>query len=457
MNKFIVFFIGIVVLFAVAMSGMLTPSKTDENTPVNALASCVDFDPPNQDEFITFNGTKYDLLKKDAGISAGKMGEMQKIGSVEGMDIYKLVSTNYFGQAGDDNIIYKLKEIDKTKNYIFDIYIKDGVLIPDYIKNCKPIGGSMQVVIGDKNMFPPSGFNKADITGLTDNTIAPAFVLNKDGNKSFDSVKNLARAAQIGTLKVATKNKYYSLYLHLGTIYLIDDPLAYEYLPSQTPIDFSKKEDKSLQLKKIDFVSTPTYSWWTPECKPAIYLYPQEKTEVNVQVKPLGFLTLTIPDYPTGGWNVTAFPDGTIYSNGEVFPYLYYESMINDSKFNKPTSGFVVSFYDLPVFYESVLPKLGLSQNQTQDFKSYWQKALPFSPYYFVGIMEKEDIDKIEPLTITPNPSTVIRIRLYFEALENWISVNEPIIVTPKRKGFTVVEWGGMVKRDENHPFVCSE
>ncbi|MEK7502476.1 MAG: hypothetical protein AAB609_03035, partial [Patescibacteria group bacterium] len=86
-----------------------------------------------------------------------------------------------------------------------------------------------------------------------------------------------------------------------------------------------------------------------------------------------------------------------------------------------------------------------------------WTKALPRSPYYFVGIMDKESIDQIEPLDINPSPDSIIRVRLYFEMLEKSISVKRPVITTPQRNGFTVVEWGAMVKTDRNSPFTCSQ
>ncbi|MDP3987589.1 MAG: hypothetical protein Q8P80_00390 [Candidatus Levybacteria bacterium] len=198
-------------------------------------------------------------------------------------------------------------------------------------------------------------------------------------------------------------------------------------------------------------------NWYYPMCKPAIYLYPQNPTDVNVKVKTTGFLTYTDPLYPKEGWTVKANPDGTIDSQGKIYDYLYYESKIPDLYINKPNKGFIVPFYELPAFYENLLPKLGLSEKQTEDFKNYWTKALHYSPYYFVGVMKTEDIEKIEPLSIIPKPLTLVRVRLYFEALNNLIPVEKPSILTPQKEGFTVVEWGGMVKTDKNNPFTCSQ
>lgn len=224
----------------------------------------------------------------------------------------------------------------------------------------------------------------------------------------------------------------------------------------------NKSVDKNqLQLEYFLFnKDTPVATssgWWTPECKPAIYLYPEEETQVHVKVHPKGFLTYTDPLYPQDGWVTTAFPDGRLFYEGKEYPYLYYESKILDRYVTKPTEGYVVSYGQLSTLYESLLPQLGLNEQETKDFKDYWQKYLPYAPYYFVGVMSEESIEEIEPLTITPSPATVIRVRTYFEALNQVKSVKAPILEKKIRDGFTVVEWGGMVKVDKNHPFTCSQ
>jgi hypothetical protein len=185
---------------------------------------------------------------------------------------------------------------------------------------------------------------------------------------------------------------------------------------------------------------------------------------------PNGFLTYTDPLYPINqGWSVLAYPTGELrylstnmadskgtinYPTG-VFPYLYYEGKINDQALTKPDKGFVKHYNELPSFFDTLLPQLGLNNKESQEFKQYWLKALPKSPYYFIGILPQEQVNQNEPLTITPPQDTLIRIRLFFEALEQPKLVEQPTLQTPTRSGFTVVDWGGMVKRDKNHPFTC--
>lgn len=215
-------------------------------------------------------------------------------------------------------------------------------------------------------------------------------------------------------------------------------------------------DKKQLQLNSFNITYGNNYGF-SAHCKPAIYLYPEEKTKVNVKVDTKGFLTYTDPLYPQNGWNGTAYPDGKIVVGGKNYEYLYYESKIPDNLIEKPKTGFVVKFVDLPVLFGDILPKLGLSPKQTLDFKTYWEKNLPYSPYYFVGVMSEKNIDDFEPLIISPKPATIIRVRLYFEAIKQDLKIRKPEILTPQKRGFSVVEWGGMIKTDKEHPFTCSQ
>ncbi len=48
-------------------------------------------------------------------------------------------------------------------------------------------------------------------------------------------------------------------------------------------------------------------------------------------------------------------------------------------------------------------------------------------------------------LIISLQPETLIRLNFYFRPLKEKIDLSKPVITTPERKGFTVVELGGMI------------
>jgi hypothetical protein len=224
-------------------------------------------------------------------------------------------------------------------------------------------------------------------------------------------------------------------------------------------VEPSPSADDSLQLKTFTIVKTiiqaGSQAWISPWCKPAIYLYPEEKTDVRVQVAPKGQMNLTIPPYPKEGWLVTAYPNGNIESDGASYPYLYYEARMPDENIYVPKEGFVVEKQKLAALLSDILPKTGLNASESRDFSEYWLNVLPDAPYFFVGIIPQANLDEMAPLTIAPVPAKVIRVSLYFQALENQQFTVPPTITTPARDGFTVVEWGGIFKRDTKYPFSC--
>jgi hypothetical protein len=225
-------------------------------------------------------------------------------------------------------------------------------------------------------------------------------------------------------------------------------------------------DNQQLQLEWFVLLpGKPKIKYWVAACKPAIYLYPPEKMAINVKVFPNGYLTYTDPLYDSKkGWLVEASPNGllsTAYSTQPAtYPYLYYESKIHDQVIKKPTKGWVVKYEELDNLYQNILPKLGLNQQQTQDFAEYWKKALHPSPYYFVGVIDQANVDQIERLEIIPKPAYINRVRIYFERLDSPKPVEAPVFTSPTTLNpsqFNVVEWGGMVKNDPNHPFTCSQ
>jgi len=181
--------------------------------------------------------------------------------------------------------------------------------------------------------------------------------------------------------------------------------------------------------------------------KPVIYLYPEEKINLNVRVEPNGGFTKTIPDYPAGGWNVTSYPNGKIVdlSDGSEYPYLFWSGLA----FDYPTinEGWVVKTRDLKKFFEEKLSILGMNQSEISDYNEYWLEVLSKKPYYLISFVEQKEIDELSPLFIEPKkPDSVIRILMSAKGLSGPEKIKEQILPkTPERKGFVVVEWGGAV------------
>lgn len=227
-----------------------------------------------------------------------------------------------------------------------------------------------------------------------------------------------------------------------------------QVLVNVTPSDRPRLQLETFRVKQEQAKSEWLGAW----CKPAIYLYPEQKTQVNVKVAPKGPFTLTIPSYPTNGWNVTAYPDGRVVDNSVnvEYPYLYWEASIADKYINEPKEGYVVKHNELAELFAKVLPAVGLNAKESSEFTQYWLKALPESNYYFVGILPENEIDELAPLTIQPKPDSVLRVTLFFKTLDQKIDVTAPNLTGFERKGFTVTEWGAFFKADKAHEgFTC--
>jgi PKD repeat protein len=179
--------------------------------------------------------------------------------------------------------------------------------------------------------------------------------------------------------------------------------------------------------------------------KPVIYLYPTKTEQVNVKVNPIDGFTKTDPSYGSG-WNVVATPNSVLtnLSDGKTYPYLFWEG-INEIA-DTPQEGFVVAQSDIPALLTQKLALFGLNAQERADFLAFWVPRLSQAPYYFITFTPRSEIDRMAPLSITPQPDTIIRVLMDYKPLDKPISV-EPLQITPTgRNGFTVVEWGGIIR-----------
>ncbi len=176
--------------------------------------------------------------------------------------------------------------------------------------------------------------------------------------------------------------------------------------------------------------------------KPIIYLYPEEETEVTVNLDFEGHLTHTYPKYHNG-WKVTASPDGTLMDeNGKEYYALYWEGQ-EATPLTIP-NGTVIKGSETIAFLEEELPKMGLNTRETNEFIIFWMPYLEDNPYNLIHFASDTYTD-LAALNISPTPETLIRVMMVFQPLESKVDVQAQNLseLYKERKGFTVVEWGG--------------
>jgi len=174
--------------------------------------------------------------------------------------------------------------------------------------------------------------------------------------------------------------------------------------------------------------------------KPVIYLYPEVNSNISVYVDLKdGTISESIPQYDNG-WNVFVTEDGRI--EGE-YDYLFYETTM--TKLDLPDDGWIIAGDSIGAWCDEYLPKLGLIDHESKDFKEYWVNRLPQSDFYEVRMLSREYLDSKWTLHVVPEPDTTIRLMFSFRPLSDKHEIQEPDIITPIREGFTVVEWGGIL------------
>jgi len=379
------------------------------------------------------------------------------------------------------NTLWKLRDTDPNRAPLrngdhFDVYIRQDVKDTERFVCTEGAGG------GTKALALPMAKILADSPLRVE-------IINVSGKRALWYMRSDAQKADIEDApprewkeEIKIKGAAYDVFVNLlkafspdadKNFYLVEEgalPKDNNSLPDSITYDVfsivkeSKPRGSTLQLGTFSPIF-PTSRWfdiYLPESKPVIYLYPERPTKLTVKLNPAGWLTVSDPPYdPESGWKVRAYPDGTIQQvnnettqQSKVFPYLYYESEVAGYKI--PQEGFSVGKENLKQFFQETLPKLGLNKKEETDFSGYWLgRLLPLNePLFFITFLPQEQIEEIDPLTIqldgltARQPDSSIRIRAYFKPLAESAQISPQVLpAPPERKGFVLVEWGGILDK----------
>jgi hypothetical protein len=175
--------------------------------------------------------------------------------------------------------------------------------------------------------------------------------------------------------------------------------------------------------------------------KPAIYIYPEEDSQFQVQLisKNGTRITKSIPEY-NSSWDVFVEKSSRIEKK---YDYLFYESSIK--VIPEFSSGWCIPQENLKVELNDLLLKIGLNQNETNEFLDYWLNRLQEYNYYKIYPIFNEQLDYYMKLKITPPPDTIFRVKFFFQGSRKFEELPPPQIKNFVREGTTVVEWGGVL------------
>lgn len=181
--------------------------------------------------------------------------------------------------------------------------------------------------------------------------------------------------------------------------------------------------------------------------EPVIYLYPTKTTQVSVSLSSKISLSESAPTYKNG-WNVVANPNGIIKDTktNTLYNHLYWEGNVAGNMV--PVSDEVVEENSIHAYLEKSLKTLGLNSREIKDFENYWEPRLKTADYLQIVFYDANELNKNIPLTVSPKPETTIRVLMDYAPASSELKSKKPLknYKTPERNGFTLVEWGGILK-----------
>ena len=177
--------------------------------------------------------------------------------------------------------------------------------------------------------------------------------------------------------------------------------------------------------------------------KPVIYLYPEEETDVHVELELTeSELSTTYPKYQDG-WDVTAYPDGRLLNkaDGTHHRYLFWDSVNCRTRFDF-SEGFCVAGSDTERFLKEKLNYMGMTEDEMNEFIVYWLPRMEHNAYNLIAFQSDVYTDSAK-LSITPAPNSLCRIFMAYVPLDSAVEIEPQQLSTFERTGFAVVEWGG--------------
>ncbi len=212
--------------------------------------------------------------------------------------------------------------------------------------------------------------------------------------------------------------------------------------------------------------------------KPAIYLYPKTPAIINIKLAKSILLDTNIPRYVKNkGWKVLAHPNGTLndyqveYTNCDdftgnefgfeyaknacftnVYPYIYWDGIQTAKPLPISRNGWIIKKDDIQEFLSKKLDNLKFNQKEKYDFLKYWGTILANNQakFYFIYFIQNEAVDKYLSMKVSPRPDSSNRLYMVVKELKTdaTFEINPQKLKPIERKGFTLVDWGGILIKE---------
>ena len=197
---------------------------------------------------------------------------------------------------------------------------------------------------------------------------------------------------------------------------------------------YTKYDGKYCWIRIVDKNNKNTVYFDMYVDKPVIYLYPEQETDVHAEIKLTeSTLSTTYPKY-NDGWDVVAYPDGTLLNkaDGTHHRYLFWDSTNCRTRFDF-SKGFCVAGSDTESFLKEKLTYMGLTEQEMNEFIVYWLPKMEHNAYNLISFQGDAYTDSAQ-LSITPAPDSMCRVFMAYVPLESSVDVEPQQLETFERK-----------------------
>ena len=239
------------------------------------------------------------------------------------------------------------------------------------------------------------------------------------------------------TFKVSTDSMVYRSLLFLFRDFTINNSFIFNLL------SIRPQRQGDAVIPQLDYEADFVLESGPMVEKPNIYLYPTRKTKLDVS---LGFpqggeVIKSIPDFPNEWKNIKVKPSGSIDNE---YDYLFYEAALPDRW--QVDEGWSIQQKDLELFFRQNMNEYGFNETEINDFIDYWIPKLKNSPFYNIYPQYTEKVDELVILNISKVPDSIMRLFYVIKEAPEKEDLPVPMIPEFDAKGFTVREWGVILK-----------
>lgn len=173
--------------------------------------------------------------------------------------------------------------------------------------------------------------------------------------------------------------------------------------------------------------------------KPNIYLYTEERTEVELTFARPELVTVSIPEY-ADGWTATA-ENGTVTVDGETYGFLFYEALTNPALYDYEEAFFIPRDGRAEVL-RAILAGYNFTERETADFIEFWDAMLGEDDFLMYPQLT-DTIDRTMPLETSVEFAEYFRIWFAFRVFDGQDYAEATPVFFDRTNRNTLLEWGG--------------